>query len=387
VKEYNGTKFVKYYSFDARCIFSSRLGVVVFQNHICGDWDFLFGSLDMLIVKSLESITMVRIINFFNPNSKDMNGYAFYPLTPEEVSAAETKYSVDFNGDGVISNSRTIALEYIVIGGGGGGSQGAGGGAGGVACSKTFLYDYGLNDLYLYHTTRRKSSNSNSYAVPSNTSILVVVGFGGYSGSNGGNSSFGDFVAYGGGAGVWNSSGLSGGSGGAGTIGGSTKTQIFNGTAYLGFSGGNNSLNNGAGGGGATSSGSSATESRPGLGGAGTTIQQYQARGDYYYSIPVRATTKACGGNGGRGSAIPSNSNCGGAGSNVDGGNAADNSGSGGGGGWSGIGGRGGSGYVLFKFNGYLFDRPRLIFGNYSTFEDGSGFIYYEFFSSGNVTF
>jgi hypothetical protein len=34
-----------------------------------------------------------------------------------------------------------------------------------------------------------------------------------------------------------------------------------------------------------------------------------------------------------------------------------------------------------------LFDRPRLIFGNYSSFEDESGYIYYEFFSSGNMTF
>lgn len=133
-------------------------------------------------------------------------------------------------------------VEYLVVGGGGGGAYGRGGGGGGGG--------------FLTGTTQVTGP------------VAVVVGKGGGPEVNGGNSSFGDIVAIGGGAGFsLGTSGAAGGSGG-GAGGNYLNVQPLGGagTAGQGYAGGSspglydNPRNSGGGGG----------AGGPGIGGVGS---------------------------------------------------------------------------------------------------------------------
>jgi hypothetical protein len=199
-----------------------------------------------------------------------------------------------------------------------------------------------------------------------------VSGPGGTPEGNGGNSRFGNITVYGGASGVWNSSGISGGSGGAGNPGGLALSILKNGSLITqGYSGGNNSLNCGGGGGGYLSSGGNALESSPGSIGVGFSTYD-RISGGYVY--------RAYGGVGACHS------------SNLDGANALENTGRGGGGGGKeGRPGSGGSGYLMFRFNGIIYNPKIQVIGdgNYVNYTDSYGYVYYEFRGSGsaNITF
>jgi hypothetical protein len=117
----------------------------------------------------------------------------------------------------------------------------------------------------------------------SGTSYSLSVGAGGLArtgtyqgGTNGGNSTFGSFIAYGGGAGNVGGGGSSGSSGGGGgadgasRIGGSATYWIQGNNGGSGFGSGTAGLRGGGGGGGYNAVGTSATSGVAGNGGIGT---------------------------------------------------------------------------------------------------------------------
>ena len=138
-----------------------------------------------------------------------------------------------------LTTGNTSSVIYLVVAGGGGGGTGdaAGGGGGGGAGGLLT----GINGTI-------------------SGSIPITVGFGGAPGANGTNSTFGNIVVMGGGAGgpTAGSAGRNGGSGGGGSNPGGVAGL---GAAGQGSNGGASGSGNGGGGGGATSAG---------LGGSGT---------------------------------------------------------------------------------------------------------------------
>jgi hypothetical protein len=284
---------------------------------------------------------------------------------------ANTTYSFTVNAsDGInpvvprtfsISSLRNLTLEYLIVGGGGAGGDffsgsgynaaGGGGGAGGY--------------IYQAPTTLKASSFSFPITVGSaGVSTATSNTSGGYS-TSGGNSSFNNIIAYGGGrGGAGNSSSSpnayvagSGGSGGGGVRpdAGSSFANGGSGTASQGNSGGSqvSGDGDGGGGGGAASAGTS--------GGSGS-----QGGTGSISSITGSSVYYSAGGGGGRGASGGWVSNNGGAGGGGVGGAKTNNAfgtnastyGSGGGGagasaGDNGIfakGGNGGSGVVIVAY-------------------------------------
>jgi hypothetical protein len=304
-------------------------------------------------------------------------------LTKEEVLAAEFRFNFDINGDGTISEKRLPAVDYRILAGGGGGSKGAGGGAGG--------FEFNCGDEYslYYRDHRDRLKSCRQYIVPTNQLIEVVIGSGGAPETNGGNSRFGDITVYGGGAGVWNATGINGGSGGAGNPGGSSLGTMKNGS-YIkqGYPGGNNFLYCGGGGGGALSAGGDGQVglsngqvvwSNPGVGGRGFVDMYTSSTGGSVYR-----------GYGGSGSHVMYYPGYGGGPFFFNGANASANTGSGGGGGGgAGRPGSGGSGFLVFRFNGILYNPKIQVSGgvNYLNYTADDGYVYYEFIESANITF
>jgi len=250
-------------------------------------------------------------------------------------------------------------VEYLVVpgggGGGGGGSQGSGvggsgggGGGGGVRTGKITL---GIG----YYTI---GVGKGGIGGPG----WVTGGFPGYA-TNGGDSSFGDIVAKGGGAGGSGGNGAPGGSGGGGGGNHSGPTSGGNGTSGQGYAGGGNGSGGGVyqgagGGGGCAQAGVTANSPGGAAGGAGL-------------SSSISGTAKNYGGGGGGGgfASVPANGPGGAGGAGGGGAGAAyagtstgngvagtANTGGGGGGGAGGAatvsshGGDGGSGVVILRY-------------------------------------
>lgn len=238
------------------------------------------------------------------------------------------------------------SVHVLVVGGGGGGggpgsgeaSGRGGGGAGGV--NRT--YDIGAASLTV-----------------SGSSISVVVGGGGANDANGGDSSFGSVIAYGGGRGATSGTAPNGGGSGGGgnyanggNYGGSpgTGTSGQGSNGGLGYSDGA-TYSVGGGGGGATAAGGGITASgtAAGNGGAG-------------YSSSISGSAAIYGGGGGGGGDHRQSYATGGSGGSGGGGaggtangasgtaGTANTGGGGGGAGYGGTGGSGGSGIVIVSW-------------------------------------
>ena len=250
---------------------------------------------------------------------------------------ANYRYAL-FNSNGTFTTNASITCDILIVGGGGGGGSrhGGGGGAGGL--------------IYLTNQTL----NAGNYS--------ITIGNGGGAGAVGQNTTFGSFIAYGGGlGGSWDTgAGGAGGSGGGsgsyeGTIGGT-------GVTGQGFNGGNvssSSTYKHGGGGGAGGAGVSGTSTKSGDGGIGIQI-----------NITGTNTYYAGGGGGGshnsdNGSTNSNMGSVGGLGGGGAGGtptkvsngvNGVANTGGGGGGasvpsGGGSSGGTGGSGIVIIRYN------------------------------------
>ena len=240
-----------------------------------------------------------------------------------------------FTSSGTFTVVNGGEIDYLVVAGGGGGGaswEGGGGGAGGMM------------------TGTIPSLAPNTYNI-----IVGTVGLGGRGDgasnprvpTNGNNSSFNGFTAYGGGVGgqyVPAKYPTSGGSGGGGT-----HTRVTPGNATdsnFGNAGGLGTENIlvGAGGGGAGAAGQASTSSKGGNGGVGSQS-----------SISGTSTYYAGGGGGGRrgGSPHGNGGNGGGGNGGSNGVNGSNNTGGGGGGGagnTSKVGGDGGSGIVIIRY-------------------------------------
>jgi hypothetical protein len=240
------------------------------------------------------------------------------------ATTTDGAYTVhQFTGDGTltVADGHTVAAtEVLVIGGGGagGGWNGGGGGAGGYLTGAETLAGI----------------------------MPVVVGAGGTgvansSGNPGNPSSFGTYIAAGGGAGTRGSNGGSGASGGGagnGTYTGGTATPPGQGNA-----GGASVIGAGGGGGGAGAVGAAGTGTTGGTGGAGLSNDIVQTGVNVDYA----------GGGGGAGDIPGTASHGGGAGVNSGNGTAGTaNTGGGGGGAYTSgtSGGDGGSGIVVVRY-------------------------------------
>lgn len=219
-----------------------------------------------------------------------------------------------FSADGnfVVSVAEDALIDILLVGGGGGGGngqwvtyEGAGGGAGGL----------------IYQADRALVAGT----------YPIVVGLGGVSNTNGGDTIFDDLIALGGGHGQGSIPASSGGSGG-GTWSGPGAT----GTPGQGNDGGNGGYVQGSGGGGAGEVGG---DSSPSIGGNGGDGLAYDISGTLtYYAGGGAGSPSATGGLGGGGN------------SSSDG---APNTGGGGGGGISNTseaGHIGGSGIVIIRY-------------------------------------
>lgn len=227
-------------------------------------------------------------------------------------------------------------IEVLVVAGGGGGGTQRGGGGGGAG---------GLLHLASYDITQ----------VPSNILIVVMVGYGGGPATNGRNSSFGMFLAIGGGAGVIGSAINGGSGGGASHNSGSSGTGTIgqgNRGGGVGFDSASMTFT-GAGGGGAGGVGGVGTSNSGGAGGPGLASSISGAQ--IYYA----------GGGGGGDQDLGSHGllpGAGGVGGGGDGGlnalgkDGVDGTGGGGGGGGGGpdpnffSGGHGGAGVVIVSY-------------------------------------
>ena len=294
-------------------------------------------------------------------------GTPYYPVTG---GLNGTTYTVNFTpSTGVTSYTANLysqaayTVSALVVGGGGGGGadQAGGGGAGGVLAN-------------------------NSLTLVPGTTYIVSVGRGGYSGSgtapaqgiNGGNSTFGSLIAYGGGGGAGGDggggsilmNGLNGGSGGGGATrsaaaGGAVGTA-GTGVTGQGYAGGIGSTDNfnyqaAGGGGGAGGVGGNGTGPSPnqaaGAGGIGVTTTLITTSQATTYGVgQVVSTSVYFGGGGGggvnRNAAGVGGSGGGGTGSyqaNINGTSGTPNTGGGGGGGLNYAGGNGGSGCVILS--------------------------------------
>ena len=278
-------------------------------------------------VVNVPVVPVPQVVSSVSSETIDAN-YKYMAFKHSGGSEDQTEYSVTFNAD--------TECDILIVGGGGGGGKsgsagaGGGGGAGGL--------------IYLQNQT----INSGSY--------IIKVGKGGdilttqlINGYNGYDSSFGDNIAIGGGAGGGNNtSGGIGGSGGGGVSYSHGNDGVIpgTGTTNQGNDGGigSSSNANSGGGGGSGSVGQNATTSSGGDGGTGTLINITGQ--DIYYA-----------GGGGGGSETSNNPGLGksgggnGGGTDKSGTNASDDTGSGGGGaGGTGNGGAGGSGIVIIRY-------------------------------------
>ena len=253
--------------------------------------------------------------------------------------------------------SDLTSVEVLVVGGGGAGGQdlAGGGGGGGV----------------VYQA---------SYTLQAGSPITVVVGGGGQRPTNstnqgagttaqGGNSQFGNIVAYGGGAGAGSSSPNNAGNGGSGGGAGAARL-LGTGTAGQGYDGARTASGMGGGGGGAGGPGNTS-----GAGGIG--VQSSITGSAVYYGGGGGGTdstnTAAAGGNGGGGTngGFQAASN-----------NGVDGLGGGGSayyGSWGGAG-NGGSGIVIVKYA----VPQRAIGGNITIV---SGNVFHTFTSVGSTEF
>lgn len=251
-----------------------------------------------------------------------------------------------------VTVQRVISVEYLIIAGGAGGGYdgGGGGGAGGYIHNSSFTV----------------------YTGP----YTIKVGAGGVPSASGGNSSFSNITAIGGGAGGANVvTGYAGGSGGGAGYG----NGLVGGSATFGQGNpggtGRGITYRAAGGGGAGQAGFDANASgNEGRGGSGL-ANSILGTSKYY----------AGGGGGGGCNAIvgAAGTGGGGAGSNTSaaGGDGAANTGSGGGGGGcSSGGGAGGSGIVIIKYVG-----PQIASGG--TVATADGYTIHTFTTTGTSTF
>lgn len=280
-------------------------------------------------------------VTVFNPTP---GGGESEPETFTITSASDNFVVFTASDTWTVPEGVTQVSVLIVAGGGGGSAPYGGGGGGGV--------------LY-----------AEDVSVTPDDEIAIVVGAGGpgatfasggVDGSSGGNSSFGDLIAFGGGGGGRNN-GLSGGSGG-GAGRATAQSTGGSGTAGQGNSGGNSSatgggnIASGGGGGGAGGAGQNGGNGVPGAGGVGLEFPEFASFGG---SPPGWFG----GGGGGGGASTPSGGGSGGAGGGASGSNntstptaaTANTGGGGGGGGWAGgnfgSGGAGGSGIVIVRYS------------------------------------
>ncbi|MEK9567209.1 MAG: autotransporter-associated beta strand repeat-containing protein, partial [Flavobacteriaceae bacterium] len=231
-------------------------------------------------------------------------------------------------------NSLSSTKLLVVGGGGGGGFDGAGGGGAG-----------GL----IYNASYSLSNDSYSITVGAGGSRSTSVGG---QASNGGNSTFGDQTAIGGGGGGSKQAhGRSGGSGG-GYGHNRSSPSPGSGTSGQGNRGGSSGYNGygGSGGGGAGGAGSGPSGRNGGAGGAGL---KYDISGsdNWYAAGGGGGTWSGSGGAGGSGIGGAGGSNSG----QRNGGNGTAHTGSGGGAnGWAGgsSAGNGGSGVVIINYSG-----------------------------------
>ena len=250
-----------------------------------------------------------------------------------------------YTGAGVFTPSFSGSIEVLVVGGGGGGGSGGGGGGGVV-----------------YQA---------AYTVAAGQAIAVQVGAGGgvdpsqgraLTGTNGGNSTFGSIVGYGGGGG--GGAGLSGLSG-ASSGGTGADTAAASGQATQGFRGANGAANDGyVGGGGGGGAGGVGTRGLYGADGYGySTSSSPGGNGGIGAMHAISGAQTYYGGGGGGGpNTNAADTVTGGSGGLGGGGNgarrdrgpglaAAANTGGGGGGGdYEGLGGPGGSGIVIVRY-------------------------------------
>ena len=268
-----------------------------------------------------------------------------------DVSLIET-----YNGSSWVAigdQSLPYSIELLVVAGGGGGGlhSGGGGGAGGL--------------LY-YGAETAKTANGSAITVNPNTTFSVVVGAGGASsggtytsvpgnGYDGQNSSFGTYIAIGGGGGgsggngVAGRNGGSGGGGGRSIAAGSGTTGQGNAGGYPGTGGSANYP--GAGGGGAGATGGNGNTGQGGNGGNGL---QYSISGTATYyagggggNLQDTANTRppqGTGGLGGGGGATSTNYGDAGSANTGGGGGGANYNQPGGG--------TGGSGIVILRYSG-----------------------------------
>jgi fibronectin-binding autotransporter adhesin len=231
-------------------------------------------------------------------------------------------------------NSLSSTKLLVVGGGGGGGFDGAGGGGAG-----------GL----IYNASYSLSNDSYSITVGAGGARSTTVNG---QASNGGNSTFADQTAIGGGGGGSKQAhGRSGGSGG-GYGHNRSSPSPGSGTSGQGNSGGSSGYNGygGSGGGGAGGAGSGPSGTNGGAGGAGL---QYDISGsdNWYAAGGGGGTWAGSGGAGGSGIGGAGGSNSG----QQNGGNGTAHTGSGGGSnGWAGgsSAGNGGSGVVIINYSG-----------------------------------
>ena len=269
------------------------------------------------------------------PNEIGIDQYMVFTYTSDTVAnSGQTQYTINIPTGGVI-------CDILIVGGGGGGgmNSGGGGGAGGL------IYIPNINLLGTY-TINIGRGGAGGTQIADNTLA-----------ENGKDSSFGTYIAIGGGAGV-NSGGANGNPGGSG--GGAGNALTGNrvggaGTAGQGNNGGDGTIpggsdRTGGGGGGAGSVGqTSVSTSRGGSGGVGRNMSPYFG---IIYGVNGWF---AGGGGGGGGQGTGGTGGTGGGGnggiSNQEGINGTGGGGGGAHGNQSTLGKKGGSGIVIIKYN------------------------------------
>ena len=269
------------------------------------------------------------------PNEIGVDQYMVFTYTSDTVAnSGQTQYTINIPTGGVI-------CDILIVGGGGGGgmNSGGGGGAGGL------IYIPNINLLGTY-TINIGRGGAGGTQIGENTLA-----------ENGKDSSFGTYIAIGGGAGV-NSGGANGNPGGSGGGAGNALTGNRvggTGTAGQGNNGGDGTIpggsdRTGGGGGGAGSVGqTSVSTSRGGSGGVGRNMSPY-------FGIIYGANGWfAGGGGGGGGQGTGGTGGTGGGGnggiSNQEGINGTGGGGGGAHGNQSTLGKKGGSGIVIIKYN------------------------------------
>ena len=269
------------------------------------------------------------------PNEIGIDQYMVFTYTSDTVAnSGQTQYTINIPTGGVI-------CDILIVGGGGGGgmNSGGGGGAGGL------IYIPNINLLGTY-TINIGRGGAGGTQIAENTLA-----------ENGKDSSFGTYIAIGGGAGV-NSGGANGNPGGSGGGAGNALTGNRvggTGTAGQGNNGGDGTIpggsnRTGGGGGGAGSVGqTSVSTSRGGSGGVGRNMSPY-------FGIIYGANGWfAGGGGGGGGQGTGGTGGTGGGGnggiSNQEGINGTGGGGGGAHGNQSTLGKKGGSGIVIIKYN------------------------------------